>query len=148
MFERDKAELLEGILDLAIQGRDGRWTIVDSKSNDFSRTGRLEYLIDYYAPQLELYATALSRAGLGEVAECALVFLSGPRVHRWAFVGRSLDVWSEEVVARISANDYATAAGPKCDLCGYRKRKVCDIGRAWSPDDGNVTPRSLPIVPG
>jgi hypothetical protein len=55
--------------------------------------------------------------------------------------------WSEEIVARIASRDYATTAGPKCDLCGYRKRKVCDVGRNWTPGDGSVTPRSLPIVP-
>jgi hypothetical protein len=90
---------------------------------------------------------ALARAGLGEVAGCALVFLTGPTVHRWAFDALANSEWSEDVVARISARDYATTAGPKCDLCGYRKRKVCDVGRNWSPGDGSVTPRSLPIVP-
>jgi ATP-dependent helicase/nuclease subunit A len=139
--------LLEGVIDLALQGADGRWTVVDYKSNDFSRTGRLEYLIDYYSPQLELYAMALARAGLGEVAGCALVFLGGPRVHRWAFDPTVNASWSEETVARIASRDYETSAGPKCDLCGYRKRKVCDVGRSWRPDDGTVTPKSLPIVP-
>jgi hypothetical protein len=139
--------MIEGVIDLAIQAPDGRWTVVDYKSNDYSRTGRLEYLIDYYTPQLELYAMALARAGLGEVADCALVFLTGPTVHRWKFDASANVQWSEEIVARISARDYATTAGPKCDLCGYRKRKVCDVGRRWSPADGNVTPRSLPIVP-
>jgi ATP-dependent helicase/nuclease subunit A len=139
--------LVEGVIDLAIQGQDGRWTVVDYKSNDYSRSGRLEYLIDYYTPQLELYAMALARAGLGDVAGCALVFLTGPTVHRWAFDASANTEWSRDIVARIAAHDYATTAGPKCDLCGYRKRKVCDVGRAWSPSDGDVTPRSLPIVP-
>jgi len=139
--------LVEGVIDLAIQSNDGRWTVVDYKSNDFSRTGRLEYLVDYYTPQLELYAMALARSGLGEVADCALVFLTGPRVHRWSFDGTTHAAWSAETVARIAARDYVTTAGPKCDLCGYRKRKVCDVGRSWTPDIGTVTPRSLPIVP-
>ena len=77
--------LLEGVMDLAIQGADGCWTVVDYKSNDYSRSGRLEYLVDYYTPQLELYAHALSRAGVGDVAGCALVFLIGGRAHRWSF---------------------------------------------------------------
>ena len=139
--------LVEGVIDLAIQNPDGRWTVVDYKSNDFSRTGRLEYLIDHYTPQLDLYAAALARAGAGEVAECALVFLAGPKVHRWKFDAADDCRWSAEIVARIAARDYATSAGPKCDLCGYRKRKVCDVGRSWSPTDGTVTPKSLPIVP-
>jgi ATP-dependent helicase/nuclease subunit A len=126
---------IEGVIDLAIQGQDGRWTVVDYKSNDFSRRGRLEYLVDYYAPQLDLYATALAGAGLGAVAECALVFLMGPKVHRWAFDRASAATreWASATVTRIAARDYVTSAGPKCELCGYRKRKVCDIGRAWTP---------------
>ena len=139
--------MLEGVIDLAMQDADGRWTVVDYKSNDFSRTGRLEYLIDYYTPQLELYAMALSRAGLGEVAGCALVFLTGPRVHRWSFDGAALDGWSAEAVARIAAGDYTTSAGPKCELCGYRKRRVCDVGRHWSPDSAELRARTLPTLP-
>jgi ATP-dependent helicase/nuclease subunit A len=139
--------LVEGVIDLAILSHDEKWTVVDYKSNDFSRSGRFEYLVDYYTPQLELYATALARSGLGAVADCALVFLNGPRVHRWSFDGTSHAAWSAETVARIVARDYVTTAGPKCDLCGYRKRKVCDVGRSWTPDSGSLTPRSLPIVP-
>jgi ATP-dependent helicase/nuclease subunit A len=137
--------LIEGVIDLAVQGQDGRWTVIDYKSNDFSRTGRLEYLTDYYSPQLELYATALTRAGIGEVAECALVFLAGPKVHRWAFDPSARDTagWSEETVRRIAGRDYETVAGPKCDGCGYRKRKVCDTGRAWTP----TSAMSKPVLP-
>ena len=140
--------LIEGVIDLAIQGQDGRWTVVDYKSNDFSRTGRFEYLTDYYAPQLELYATALARAGIGEVAECALVFLAGPRVHRWGFdpAVRDIDGWSEETVRRIAARDYETVAGPKCDLCGYRKRKVCETGRGWAPTTARLLPPAADAV--
>jgi ATP-dependent helicase/nuclease subunit A len=135
--------MIEGVIDLALQGQDGRWTVIDYKSNDFSRMGRFEYLTDYYAPQLELYAMALARAGVGEVAECALVFLAGPKVHRWAFEPARLgiDAWSEETVRQIAARDYATVAGPKCDLCGYRKRKVCDVGRTWTPSSAISTNR-------
>lgn len=127
--------LIEGVIDLAIQDRSGRWTVIDYKSNDFSRTGRFEYLTNYYAPQLELYASALARAGLGEVAECALVFLAGPKVHRWPFGARAAEIgtWSEDTVRRIAGRDYATTAGQKCEMCGYRKRKVCETGKGWTP---------------
>jgi ATP-dependent helicase/nuclease subunit A len=127
--------MVEGVIDLAIQAQDGRWTVVDYKSNDFSRVGRYEYLTEYYAPQLELYAMALAKAGIGTVAECALVFLTGPKVHRWPFDAsrHGIGAWSEETVASIAARRYATTAGPKCDLCGYRKRKICDVGRSWIP---------------
>jgi hypothetical protein len=126
--------LVEGVIDLALQDASGRWTVVDYKSNDFSRTGRLEYLIDYYTPQLELYALALSRAGVGTVADCALVFLAGPVVHRWGFdeAARDIDAWLRETIARIAAREYRTSAGPKCELCGYRKRKLCTVGQGWT----------------
>jgi hypothetical protein len=141
--------LVEGVIDLAIQGQDGRWTVVDYKSNDFSRTGRYEYLTDYYAPQLELYAMALAKGGVGEVAECVLLFLNGPRLHRWAFDGADerIATWSEDTVARIAARDYTTTAGPKCELCGYRKRKVCDVGRSWLPEKALGGQSQLPVLP-
>jgi ATP-dependent helicase/nuclease subunit A len=140
--------MIEGVIDLALQGQDGRWTIVDYKSNDFSRTGRFEYVTDYYAPQLELYAMAIARAGVGEVAECALVFLTGPKVHRWSFdpAAKGIDAWSHQTVRQIAARNYATVAGPKCDLCGYRKRKVCDVGRTWTPASA-PSARVLPTLP-
>jgi ATP-dependent helicase/nuclease subunit A len=129
--------LVEGVIDLAIQAPDGRWSIMDYKSNDISRTGRFEYLTDYYAPQLELYATALAKSGIGIVSECALVFLAGPKVHRWGFdvTNRAIEAWSEQTVTRIAARSYATVAGPKCDSCGYRKQKICEIGRSWTPEN-------------
>jgi hypothetical protein len=134
------------VIDLAIQSADGRWTVVDYKSNDYSRRGRLEYLIDYYTPQLDLYAAALARAGMGDVASCALVFLTGPTVHRWAFTAAAETRWSEEIVAKIAARDYATAPGPKCELCGYRKRRVCDVGAGWSPSSTPGSSRALPTI--
>ena len=126
--------LVEGVIDLAVQGADGAWTVIDYKSNDISRSGRLEYLADYYAPQLELYALALAGAGLGEVRECMLVFLQGPRVHPWAF--RAADCltesWARKTIGLIGRGEYGTEPGPKCEMCGYRKRKVCTIGRRWN----------------
>lgn len=126
--------LVEGVIDLAVQGEDGAWTVIDYKSNDHSRSGRFEYLADYYTPQLELYALALAGAGLGEVRECMLVFLQGPRVHRWAFkAGECLtEPWARATIGSIARRDYATEPGPKCGMCGYRKRKVCEVGRGWS----------------
>lgn len=142
--------MVEGVIDLAIQGQNGAWTVVDYKSNDFSRTGRFEYLAEYYAPQLELYAMALSRAGIGTVSECALLFLTGPRVHRWAFdaVRQDIGRWSESTVAKIAAGEYATSAGPKCDHCGYRKRKICDVGQSWVPGGESAQVASIIVSSG
>ena len=127
--------------------RTARWTVWTTSRTTSAAPGRLEYLIDYYTPQLELYAMALARAGLGEVRG---VRAGLPRRTAGAPLGvRAAGDWrwSEEIVARIAARDYATTAGPKCDLCGYRKRKVCGVGRRWTPRQGTVTPKSLPIVP-
>ncbi len=127
--------LVEGVIDLAFQRPDGGWCVVDYKSNDLSRTGRFESLVAYYQPQLELYAAALGRAGLGAVDECALVFLSGSRAHRWTVdPARNVVASATATIARIARKDFDTVAGPKCEACGYRKRKVCRIGREWSPD--------------
>ncbi|HEY9479601.1 MAG TPA: 3'-5' exonuclease, partial [Gemmatimonadaceae bacterium] len=137
--------LVEGVMDLALQGGDGRWTVVDYKSNDISRAGRRDQLIDYYTPQLELYALALSRAGLGDVAECALVFLGGPSVHRWAFdpAARNVDEWAQSIIKRIAARDYTTSAGPKCERCGYLTRKICRIGRSWTAEQPSIAAPGL-----
>ncbi len=127
--------MIEGVIDLAIQRDDGGWTLVDYKSNDLSRTGRLEYLRDYYMPQLELYALAVSRARLGAITELVLVFLDGHHVVRQHFDANAspAGTWPRDAVAAIAAGNFATSAGPKCEQCGYRKRKVCDIGRSWMP---------------
>jgi len=125
---------ISGVIDLAVQRADGAWTVLDYKSNDISRTGRLEHLVEYYRPQLELYALAMERAGLGDVSHCALVFLNGPEVRQWPF--EDADAARAEGVARallrgVSAEIYATEAGPKCAECGYRKRRICQVGREW-----------------
>lgn len=139
--------LVEGVMDLAIQGEDGRWTVVDYKSNDLKHSGRFEELVRYYTRQLELYALALSRSGLGEVAGCMLLFLTGPRVHEWAFDadGCGVEGWAEEIIRRIAARDYDTTAGDKCEGCGYRKRRICSVGRSWAP--GRAASRAeLPVL--
>ncbi|MHB1074082.1 MAG: UvrD-helicase domain-containing protein [Gemmatimonadaceae bacterium] len=126
--------LVEGVIDLALQRADGGWTIVDYKSNDLTRAGRFEYLVAHYRPQLELYAAALGRAGLGPVDACALVFLSGNRVHRWALdPARDVVASATATIEKIARKDFHTIAGSKCEACGYRKRKVCAIGRQWAP---------------
>lgn len=138
--------LVEGVMDLAIQGSDGRWTVVDYKSNDLKHSGRFEELVRYYTKQLELYALALSRSGLGDVSRCMLLFLTGPRVHEWAFDadGCGVEGWTEEIIARIAARDYSTTAGEKCERCGYRKRRICAVGQSWTP--GQSAPGAvLPI---
>jgi ATP-dependent helicase/nuclease subunit A len=140
--------LVEGVMDLAIQGRDGRWTVVDYKSNDLKHSGRFEELIEYYHKQLELYALALSRSGLGEVSQCMLLFLTGPRGHEWAFDagGCGVEAWAEEIIGRIAARDYSTTAGEKSERCGYRKRRICPVGRAWKPGQSALG-AALPILP-
>jgi ATP-dependent exoDNAse (exonuclease V) beta subunit (contains helicase and exonuclease domains) len=141
--------LVEGVMDLAIQGSDGRWTVVDYKSNDLKHSGRFEELVGYYTKQLELYALALSKSGLGDVSGCMLLFLTGPRVHEWPFDvdGCGVEGWAEEIIARIAARDYSTTAGDKCQRCGYWKRRICPVGRSWTPGQSMVG-AALPILPG
>jgi hypothetical protein len=141
--------LVEGVMDLAIQGSDGRWTVVDYKSNDLKQSGRFEYLVGYYQKQLELYALALSRSGLGDVSHCMLLFLTGPKMHEWAFDadGCRVERWGKEIIGRIAARDYETTAGEKCERCGYRKRGICPTGRAWTPGQSPFGAAALPVLP-
>jgi ATP-dependent helicase/nuclease subunit A len=125
---------ISGVIDLAVQRADGAWTVLDYKSNDISRAGRLEHLAEHYRPQLELYALAMERAGMGDVSHCALVFLNGPEVRQWPF--EDVDAARAEGVTRallrgVASADYATGAGAKCAECGYRKRGICQVGREW-----------------
>jgi ATP-dependent helicase/nuclease subunit A len=141
--------LVEGVMDLAIQGSDGRWTVVDYKSNDLKHSGRLEYLVDYYRKQLELYALALSRSGLGDVSQCMLLFLTGPRVHEWPFDadGCGVEEWAKGIIGRIAARDFTTTVGEKCERCGYRQRRICPTGRAWVPGQSPFGAAALPMLP-
>ena len=141
--------LVEGVMDLAIQGSDGRWTVVDYKSNDLKHSGQFEYLSNYYTRQLELYALALSKSGLGDVSQCVLVFLTGPRVHEWEFDADSCGVaaWAESIIARIAARDYETTTDAKCERCGYRKRRICAIGQKWAGGQALLQAAVLPILP-
>lgn len=125
---------VSGVIDLAVRGADGAWTVLDYKSNDISRAGRLEHLVTYYRPQLELYALAMERAGMGDVSHCALVFLTGPELRRWPF--EDADAARVEQAARdllrgVVRRAYETEAGGKCAECGYRKRGICATGKGW-----------------
>jgi len=122
------------VIDLAVRGTDGAWTVLDYKSNDISRAGRLEHLVDHYRPQLELYALAMERAGMGDVSHCALVFLNGPELRRWPF--EDADAARVEQAARdllrgVVRRAYETEPGGKCAECGYRKRGICSTGKGW-----------------
>src|SRR5690606_20390107 len=141
--------LVEGVMDLAIQGNDGRWTVVDYKSNDIKHPGRFEELIAYYQKQLELYALALSRSGLGGVSHCMLLFLTGPKKYEWEFdaSGCRVEAWTEEIIGRIAARDYRTTPGTKCERCGYRKRRICPVGRKWTPGQTAYGSGALPLLP-
>ena len=141
--------LVEGVMDLAIQGSDGRWIVVDYKSNDLKHSGRFEYLVEYYQKQLELYALALSRSGLGDVPQCMLLFLTGPKVHEWAFdaAGCGVEEWAKGIIGRIAARDYETTADGKCEFCGYRKRGICPTGRMWMPGRSPLGAAALPMLP-
>jgi ATP-dependent exoDNAse (exonuclease V) beta subunit len=125
---------ISGVIDLAVQRPDGGWTVLDYKSNDISRAGRVEHLVEHYRPQLELYALAMERAGLGDVTHCALAFLNGPVVKMWPFDDRDAlraDRVTRGLLRGVVSADYTTEAGAKCAQCGYRKRRICEVGSRW-----------------
>jgi ATP-dependent helicase/nuclease subunit A len=125
---------VSGVIDLAVRGTDGAWTVLDYKSNDISRAGRLEHLVDYYRPQLELYALAMERAGMGDVSHCALVFLNGPELRRWPFEDSDaarVEQAARDLLRGVVRRAYETETGSKCAECGYRKRGICSTGKGW-----------------
>src|SRR5690606_17496075 len=92
---------------------------------------------------------ALSRSGLGEVSHCMLLFLTGPREQVWAFDanGCGVEGWAEAIIGRIAAGDYSTTPGDKCERCGYRKRRICPVGREWMPAGTTYGSGALPLLP-
>jgi len=72
------ATLLQGTIDLVFR-ENGRWVIVDYKTDHI--VGDLQPYIDYYAPQVRLYARAWHRLS-GESVSEALLFFSHPREAR------------------------------------------------------------------
>jgi ATP-dependent helicase/nuclease subunit A len=64
--------LLRGSVDLAFDEGDG-WVLVDYKT-DSTEDGRLQGLVDHYAPQLKLYAEAWQQASGEKVKEIGLNF--------------------------------------------------------------------------
>ena len=65
-------EILRGVIDLAFRESDG-WVIVDYKTDQGAESA-LDHLVSHYAPQVELYAQAWSRAVGEKVKERGLYF--------------------------------------------------------------------------
>jgi len=65
-------EIMRGVIDLAFR-ESGAWVIVDYKTDESAKTS-LERLVSHYAPQVELYAEAWSKAVGEQVKEKGLYF--------------------------------------------------------------------------
>jgi len=68
----ENPEIMRGVIDLAFRESDG-WVIVDYKTDESARNA-LDRLVSHYAPQVELYAGAWSRAAGENVKEKGLYF--------------------------------------------------------------------------
>ncbi len=73
-----RGTLVRGAVDLAFDEGDG-WVLVDYKT-DSTEGGRLEKLVEHYAPQLRLYANAWEAASGERVKEIGLNFI-GPGLY-------------------------------------------------------------------
>lgn len=77
-MDEDGETLLHGVVDLVFREGD-RWHIVDYKSD--STAGRLDALVRYYSPQVELYARFWAKLTQKET-KAALFFADGS-IERW-----------------------------------------------------------------
>lgn len=75
--------LLQGTMDLVFR-EDGRWILVDYKTDRVD--GDLQPYVDYYAPQVRVYAKAWERLSGQPVAE-AILFFTYPGEMRGVQVG-------------------------------------------------------------
>jgi ATP-dependent helicase/nuclease subunit A len=126
--------LVHGVLDLVFADSDGRGVVVDYKSNDLAAPDRVNVLSQYYRPQIEMYALAVSKAGLVRAEEATLYFLNKSIARTVNVDVAQLDATEgrmSDALARISRGDWSTEPGEKCRNCGYRKRGFCEIGKRF-----------------
>jgi CRISPR/Cas system-associated exonuclease Cas4 (RecB family) len=132
--------ILHGIMDLIFRDGNGRWVVVDWKTNAIHDQRRLALLLAQHAPQVQLYAAALHRIdGISGVDRGALLYLArNLRRDGMQLVDVSEGARAEalgraaEAARRIMAGDYRTKAGPKCANCGYRRFGWCEVGLGWA----------------
>ncbi len=127
--------VLHGIVDLAFRDPGGAWHIVDWKTNAIHDEARLQTLTLQYTPQIQLYAAAL-QAVYHTVASGRLVFLGPRRIAAVPVDRRALDdvlAAARGAVQKIGAGDYETRPGAKCETCGYRRGKWCEVGMRSVP---------------
>ena len=71
----DEEILLQGVVDCYLEEADGI-TVIDYKTDRLRSRAEAEARAEFYRPQLEAYASALTRITGKPVKECALYFLS------------------------------------------------------------------------
>jgi ATP-dependent exoDNAse (exonuclease V) beta subunit len=93
---------LHGYIDCLYQGADGRWRLIDYKTNRVAATA-VPQLVKLYELQMLVYSLACEQA-LGEpLAECALVLLQPGVEHSYAWDGRQRQRGVDEVTAAIES---------------------------------------------
>jgi len=73
-FVTQDQKILAGVIDLVYRNRNGRWVIVDYKTDDVSDPDRKQKLDDLYGGQLQLYAGAFEKITGESVGETALLY--------------------------------------------------------------------------
>nr|MBA3560088.1 UvrD-helicase domain-containing protein [Gemmatimonadaceae bacterium] len=126
--------MVQGVIDLVFTETSGRGVVVDYKSNDLTAPDRIDFLAQYYRPQIELYSLAAHRAGIAEPGEATLYFLNKAeaRTHMVDAARLSaVEASAAEALDRINRRAWETGPGEKCRNCGYRLRGICEVGKEW-----------------
>lgn len=71
----DEPVMVQGIIDCCFM-EDGRWVLVDYKTNRVDAQHTPAYYLDYYAPQLRIYRRALTEITGTAVKECCLYLVA------------------------------------------------------------------------
>ncbi|MCY2930382.1 MAG: UvrD-helicase domain-containing protein [Planctomycetota bacterium] len=134
---------LRGQIDLLYRGRDGRWHIVDYKSDRVGTEGVAAHA-GRYELQMTAYAQAASRwlGAQADVADATLYFLRAAAGHRFD-LGLGARARGSEEIAALAARlaearrrgRFDPADGDHCRTCAYRglcdpERSCGDGGRA------------------
>lgn len=125
---------LRGQIDLLYRGSDGRWHIVDYKSDRVGPEG-VEAHARRYELQMTAYALAAARwlGGRADVADATLYFLRAAEGHRFD-MGPSARARGSEEIELLAAqlgearrrSEFPPAAGEYCRNCDYHG--VCGPG--------------------
>lgn len=122
-------DYLTGTIDRLYKERDGRWCIVDYKT-DAVKPENLTERAEYYRPQLALYALLIGKLFGQSSVHTSLVFTSHPdRPVHFDFDEpqiQSFEHTVQSVVSKIKASDF-TRSETLCSVCTYQLKGKCLI---------------------